>query len=678
MNSIRTKLLLAFATVAMLAVGGTALAGLRIFEDRATELADETFNEARGQLKKMLRLRYEVFRALSDLSYVLPVMRQVTAEAADESDFGLGSEAGDADDLKTLHQNLVDADWGWAQKADRGFFAVADYKGRLLYASADKAAYNKDTRALAAVSRAFEPGHAGAGQPSAGHYSGAMVVDARDKKLLASGMVTDKTPAGMYIIFARATVLGGQPRAIFIQGWEARNLLSDLRISDKAARLALLAPDGTHHGALPPACLKAASTMREGERAELKIEGHRWLVQRVALEGLGGQHIADLVLAYNLDERLATLLEGAGVLRFVAVMMLIVALLLAYLLASRIAEPILALSGAAEKVADGDLDVTVEVRGTDEIGQLGRTFNRMTVGLRERDRIKRTFKRHVAPDVVEYLLSHPEAQSPVGERRRLTMLFSDLAGFTSISEEREPEEVVTLLNGYLSKVSEALVLRGGTLDKYMGDGVMAFFGAPVPREDDALSACLAALDHLRIVAALNAELAGTGAPTLSVRVGVHRGDVIVGSIGGDNAQDYTVIGDAVNLAARLEPVNKVYGTGVLVSEEVWLEVAGRLDGREIDLIRVKGKQRVVRVFEVLGEAGWLAAHPAKAACVAAYSNGLDHYRAQRFKAAKAAFDAAVAADPTDGPGAAMLARTVAVLDEVARPNWSGVYNLTSK
>ncbi|MCO4763692.1 MAG: HAMP domain-containing protein [Myxococcales bacterium] len=669
MNSIRTKLLLAFATVAMLAVGGTALAGLRIFEDRASELADDTFDEARGQLTKMLHLRYEVFRALSDLSYVLPVMRQVTAESADESDFGLGSPEDDANDLKTLHQNLVDADWGWAAKASQGFFAVADSKGRLLYASADKSAFGQDTRKLTAVSRAFngEFGH-----------SGAMVIDARDPKLSASGMVTAKTAAGMYVVFARSTVLGGQPRAVFIQGWQARNLLSDLRITDKAARLALLAPDGTSDGDLPADCLRAASKMKEGERGEVSIDGHRWLVQRVAVKGLSGQPIADIVLAYNLDQRLATLLEGAGALRFVAVLMLLIALGLGFFLASRIALPIRELSSAAEKVADGDLDVTVDVQGKDEIGQLGSAFNRMTVGLRERDRIKRTFKRHVAPDVVEYLLTNTGASNRVGDRKRLTMLFSDLVGFTSISEERQPEEVVNLLNGYLSRVSEALTERKGTLDKYMGDGVMAFFGAPMPLEDDALLACLAALDHVRIVADFNAGLSGDNAPVLDVRVGVHKGDVIVGSIGGENAQDYTVIGDAVNLAARLEPVNKVYGTKVLCSETVWEEVRDHLDGREIDMIRVKGKQNAVRIFEVLGPKGWLAEHPDVARCAGAYAVGLAAYRKQAFDEAVRAFDEALAARPTEGPSSVLRERALHAAPSLATAAWSGVFNLDHK
>ena len=668
--TIRAKLLIAFASIALIAVGGMAFAGKTIFEERAIEHAGETFEEARGQVQKMLRLRYEAFQAVSDLSYVLPVMRQVTAGATDESDFGLGDEKSDADNLKTLHANLVDANWGWAAKGAKGFFAVADYKGRLLFASENKTAWGGDTRALAAVESAFDP---------KGGYLGSMVVASDDPALLASGMVSKTTTKGLYVIFARATVLGGEARAVFVQAWEARNLVSDLGISDRAARLALLAEGGALLGDVDGELLAIARSLGEGERRQVVGGGARWLVQRVHLKDIGGDRkIADLVLAYNLDQRLETLLAGVGLLVGVAAGMLLFALLVSVLVSSRMSRPIQELSAAANRVARGDLDVQVQVGTRDEIGLLGEAFNRMTDGLKERDRIKRTFKRYVAPDVVEYLLDNPEATQPGGERRRLTMLFSDLAGFTTISEDREPEEVVRLLNRYLGMVSERLVERGGTLDKYMGDGVMAFFGAPIPRSDDAVGACLSALDHQAVVAELNRDLAGTGLPELQVRVGLHKGDVIVGNIGGEQSQDYTVIGDAVNLAARLEPVNKVYGTRVIASEDVWNEAHERFEGRELDSVRVKGKSRAVRIFEILGETGWGAENPAKKACVDAFADGLIRYRAQDFTGALASFDAALAACADDPPSLVFKARCEQAIAHPPQGEWDGVWTLTSK
>ncbi|GEM_PF-3074451 len=667
--SIRAKLLLAFSAMALLAVGGMAFAGKTIFEERAVDHARDTFEEARGQVGKTLALRYEAFQAVSDLSYVLPVMRQVTAGATDASDFGLGDEEDDADNLKTLHANLVDANWGWAEKGAKGFFGVADYKGRLLFASENKLAWGGDTKKLAAVGRAFSEGTGNAGS---------MVVASDDPVLVESGLVGKGTKKGLYVVFARATVLGGEPRAVFIQGWEAAKLLDDLKIADRAAQLALMAADGSHIGKIKDTLIDTAKTLEEGQQ-RLFTDKSRWLVQRVALNDFAGKRkIADLVLGYDLDQRLATLLEGVGVLAAVAAALLVFALFVAFFLASRISRPIRELSSAADQVADGDLDVKVQIASKDEIGNLGASFNRMTEGLRERDRIKKTFKRYVAPDVVEYLLENPEASEPGGQRRKLTMLFSDLAGFTSISEDREPEEVVSVLNRYLGMVSERLVARGGTLDKYMGDGVMAFFGAPVPRRFDALGGCLAALDHISVIAELNRDLAGSGLPELKVRVGLHRGDVIVGNIGGEQAQDYTVIGDAVNLAARLEPVNKVYGTAVMASEDVWTEVSGRLEGREIDAVRVKGKQRPVRIFEVLGEPGFLASNPEKARCVEAFSEGLTLYREMKFSDALGRFEAALEVCPDDGPTTVFIGRC---RDSIANPpqgEWSGVWTMTSK
>ena len=668
--TIRAKLMLAFASLALLAIGGMALAGKTIFEQRAVDLAGATFEEARGQVQKTLRLRYQAFQAVSDLSYVLPVMRQVTAGATDASDFGLGEEEDDATNLKTLHDNLVDANWGWAEKGAKGFFGVADYKGRLLFASLNKKAWGGDAKALSAVSGAFDPKN---------DHVGAMVVAGDDAALKKSGLVPAMADKKLYVVFARATVLGGQPRAVFIQGWEARNLVSELGIADKSARLALMAAGGSVIGDVSERCLQKARESGYDSRQAVVDGGTRFLVERGKLMDFTGKRaIADMVLAYDLDQRLATLLEGIGLLVYLAIGLLLFSLIVAFGVSGRMSRPIRELSAAADQVAGGDLDVRVDVSSGDEIGSLGEAFNRMTDGLKERDRIKSTFKRYVAPDVVEYLLENPEANQVGGQRRRLTMLFSDLAGFTSISEAREPEEVVQVLNRYLGMVSENLVKRGGTLDKYMGDGVMAFWGAPIPREHDALGACLAALDHIAVVNMLNAELADSGMAELKVRVGLHKGDVIVGNIGGEQSQDYTVIGDAVNLAARLEPVNKVYGTAIMASEDVWNELDGQLEGREVDSVRVKGKQKPVRIFEIIGEKGTLAAHPKKARCVTLFSEGLAKYRAQDFPAALKCFHDALQADPSDGPSAVFKERCQQSLTQAPREDWSGVWTLTSK
>src|SRR5262249_43508545 len=167
---------------------------------------------------------------------------------------------------------------------------------------------------------------------------------------------------------------------------------------------------------------------------------------------------------------------------------------------ARFTRPMVALESAARRVAAGDLSARVGgPRKGDEIARLGLAFDLMVDGLRERERIKSTFKKYLAPDVVDYLLAHPEAQELGGARRELTVMFSDIVRFTALAEARAPEEVVAILNRYFTQVSERIAARGGTVDKYIGDAVMSFFGAPVPRPDHAARACLAALDHLAVV-----------------------------------------------------------------------------------------------------------------------------------------------------------------------------------
>jgi class 3 adenylate cyclase len=329
-------------------------------------------------------------------------------------------------------------------------------------------------------------------------------------------------------------------------------------------------------------------------------------------------------------------------------------------------------------VAGGDLDATVTARGGDEIAHLAAAFNRMTEGLRERERIKRTFKKYLAPDVVEYLLAHPEAQELGGTRKSLTVMFSDLVKFTALSEGRAPEAVVDILNTYFTSVTERLAARGGTVDKYIGDAIMAFFGAPRPQEDHAARACLAALDHLAVLDELSPRWKSGAWPELAVRIGINSGEMIIGNIGGGQAQDYTVIGDAVNLAERIESANKEYGTRLLVTEAVWTQASHVVDGREIDLVALVGRVQAVRVFEVFGPRGALDEAPAKKAAYALYHEGMTLMRARDFTGAGKAFAAAVERDPTDSAAAVMRKRTAAYAEAPPPEPWDGVFRRTSK
>jgi adenylate cyclase len=217
---------------------------------------------------------------------------------------------------------------------------------------------------------------------------------------------------------------------------------------------------------------------------------------------------------------------------------------------------------------------------------------------REKRKVKRLFSRYVAPDVYRQLLEDPTRARLGGQRREMTVLFSDIRGFTSVSERGQPEDIVSQLNEYFSRMVDVLFAHNGTLDKFVGDMVMALYGAPIEDElhaDHAVTSAVAMAKELR---ALNARWATEGRPQLDIGIGINSGEMVVGNIGSDTIMSYTVIGDQVNLGARLEALNKEYGTRIIISDSTRQRLKGRYDIRPLGDVVVKGKTQPVAIFEV--------------------------------------------------------------------------------
>lgn len=268
---------------------------------------------------------------------------------------------------------------------------------------------------------------------------------------------------------------------------------------------------------------------------------------------------------------------------------------------------------------------------------------------RERRFVRRTFSQYMDETVVAHLLKYPDLIKPGGQRRRVTVFFADIAGFTTIAEQFPPEETALILHNVLNAVSEEVIRNHGVIDKYIGDCVMAFWGAPLESPQAAGDACHAALASLEALERVNADFARRGLGAISMRIGLHTGDAIVGNLGSDRLFDYTVVGDTVNLASRLESANKYFSTRIMLSEETVQEAGDSFIVRELGLIAVKGKVRPVRIFELLSRRDGASAP--FAAWVAGYERAMELFHRGEWLAARELFESALLQSPQDGPAA---------------------------
>jgi class 3 adenylate cyclase len=344
--------------------------------------------------------------------------------------------------------------------------------------------------------------------------------------------------------------------------------------------------------------------------------------------------------------------------------------------------PVHRLLDGTAAVQQGALDTAVAVTSRDEIGRLTQAFNLMVADLKVKERIKETFGRYVDPRIVAGLIDRPDLAKVEGERRTMTILFCDMKGFTGLSEGLTPAALVRLINAYLTDLSVPIRERNGIIDKYIGDAVMAYWGPPFNQsEEQARLACLAALDQLDRIAAFRKkapEIVGVkrGLPDIDIRVGIASGDVVVGNIGSDVSMNYTVMGDTVNLASRLEGASKAYGTRILVAEETWRMAADAIEVREIDKLLVVGKTEPQRIFELLGRKGQV--DPGTLELAKGFAAALEHYREQRFAEAEQAFAALLAVYPGDGASKVYLGRARRLAAEPPPADWDGVWRLTEK
>lgn len=283
----------------------------------------------------------------------------------------------------------------------------------------------------------------------------------------------------------------------------------------------------------------------------------------------------------------------------------------------------------------------------------------------------RSFKKYVPTDLVRLLLESGKEAELGGTRRELTVFFSDIVGFTSVSEKVSPDTLVTLLSRYLEEMAGEILRNGGTVDKYIGDAIMAIWGAPQSHEAPAIAACRTALANQARLSELRMDWKSEGLPALRARIGLHTGPAIVGNFGSPDRLDYTAIGDTVNIASRLESLNRIYGTEILIGPSTREAVREHMVTRPIDQVGVKGREEGIRIYELVGETGLVP--ETILTWTTRYAEALERYLARDWSTARDGFHGVLELNPHDMAARLMHDRCLACLATPPGDDWDGVY-----
>jgi len=458
----------------------------------------------------------------------------------------------------------------------------------------------------------------------------------------------------------------------------------EIRSAELAVFSELLKQIKAAYGAMLPRQQEALDLQRKGdhEHANLLLNGLNDLQslvqsQRSQLQNATAHHAEKLAREALGRQRQITSLTLAATASTV-----LLGLLIAAWVTQGLVRPVRRLIGAMSDVQEGRLGLELPVCGTDEIGALTSAFNFFVRELRSKAEMKETFGKYVDPRILERVLETAGPGEGGGDRQVMTIGFGDLVGFTGSSERLTPSSMVRMLNRHFGLQADAIQEHLGIVDKFIGDAVMAFWGPPfVSPNEHASLACRSALAQIAALDVLRAELPElTGlrrdAPGIDLRIGLASGEVIVGNLGADHTRNYTVIGDTVNIASRIESANRIYGTRILVSDSVVRDVSAEFELREIDSITVKGRQDPVGIFELLGPAGCLGRDGLLAR--ENYAEGLRAYRAGDWDAARDGFEKCIEFRPDDRAARTMIERIVELRSHPPGESWDGVWKMTAK
>jgi adenylate cyclase len=341
------------------------------------------------------------------------------------------------------------------------------------------------------------------------------------------------------------------------------------------------------------------------------------------------------------------------------------------------------LTSAFHETADGKYSDPLPITSGDEIGELTSSFNTMVDQLKSKEKLREAFGQFLDPRIVANVVNPATGElRQSAERRTVTIFFSDIAGFSGIGEQLTADTVVRLLNRYFTAATEVIRRNHGIVDKFIGDAVMAFWASPFSEgETHARDACLACLEMRSAFAAIANDISNiTGLrrniPKFHVRVALATGEALIGTVGSDTTKSFTVIGDTVNIASRLEGVNKIYGTDLIINEDCFHLAEQDVEAREIDFVTVYGKTEPVRIYELLSKMGQL--DPKTAELRDAFAIALQNYREQKWSEAEKGFQKCLAIKKDDGPSLEFLTRIATFARTPPPKDWNGVWQTASK
>jgi len=370
------------------------------------------------------------------------------------------------------------------------------------------------------------------------------------------------------------------------------------------------------------------------------------------------------------NDFVGSLKETQKTILIISILVLIFSTLLALLLSKSISRPIEILTLELRKIKDFHLDGEIKIQShVREIQQMTEAVISMKSGLN-------SFRKYVPAELVRQLIKSGEGAKLGGQEREMTIFFSDIAGFTSISEGFQPQKLMEHLSEYLQELTEVIQDNSGTIDKYIGDCIMAFWGAPFPSDNHAVLSCESALGCQEKLIDLNNKWRASGKNILPTRIGLHTGNAVVGNMGSKDRLNYSVIGDTVNLASRLESVNKIYGTQIIVSESTYKKASGQFVFRPLDKVAVKGKIESISIYELIGRSGYVPNDRQQIA--EQFSEAYDLYCRREWTEARKIFDILHSSFPEDLPSAMYAERCGEYIRQDPGPQWTGVTKLEFK